>query len=458
MIKRWLSKQQFTERPLNPENSIYRKALLDPHGNAVIPEGVTEIGHRVFDGSKNLRRAVVPSSVKKIGDRAFADCENLEFLELQEGLEAIASNVFTGCSSLKTLTIPDSVTDLFGWAFYDFTGLQEPVYNRSLNILYHYPINSRKPQFTVPNSVTWIHDGAFLNHPALQEVILPNGLKRIDWRAFLNCEIKSLTIPRTVEKVGSNAICRCEKLEKVTILCSLNAFETGAFSDCSKAVFYTAEGEVPYSESLRLRGIDFLAPQREVKIPNEEFWNTDSFRELANRSCQGNADDMLKLAKYYERMGDQPFFTCASNYWRYFAARYGNDEAQRWLQEWQRNHPQQRMPAALPSNHHFYASGDYLRSLGYLFFDPKRDYSVSELGEDGVVEVSSWCDDDGPDEDGFGREEYYDWWYLDAFLQPIPGISMIHSYSNLDKRINEKEFTELRKNAAETLKSFVERP
>ena len=79
-------------------------------------------------------------------------------------------------------------------------------------------------------------------------------------------------------------------------------------------------------------------------------------------------------------------------------------------------------------------SGKRLRELGYAFFDEERDYSLS-LGEDGVVQVSSWRETEGPDSDGFGMEECYDWWLLDECLEKFPDVDWLCSYSRGDFRI-----------------------
>lgn len=80
--------------------------------------------------------------------------------------------------------------------------------------------------------------------------------------------------------------------------------------------------------------------------------------------------------------------------------------------------------------------------------EKQRSYYIDRPGNDGIVEVSSWCGDDGPDEDGYGREEYYDWWLLDEGLNPIPGIKWRHSYSRQDMRNHEEEWARLREKAA----------
>lgn len=93
------------------------------------------------------------------------------------------------------------------------------------------------------------------------------------------------------------------------------------------------------------------------------------------------------------------------------------------------------MPEKLPTQLYGRHMGRELLACGYTFFKPEREYYI-ETPVNGVAQVSSWCGEEGPDEDGFGREECYDWWLLDERMQPIPGVEGLHSYSNIDMRVN----------------------
>ena len=99
-----------------------------------------------------------------------------------------------------------------------------------------------------------------------------------------------------------------------------------------------------------------------------------------------------------------------------------------------------QIPSAVASD----LMGDYLgrllRAMGFGFFDPTRFYHLYGVDRNGLVEVSSWCDEDGPDEDGFGREADYDWWLLDEYLREIPGIEVIHNFSHHERREFHKRF------------------
>ncbi|MBQ4610387.1 MAG: hypothetical protein IJB30_01495, partial [Clostridia bacterium] len=109
---------------------------------------------------------------------------------------------------------------------------------------------------------------------------------------------------------------------------------------------------------------------------------------------------------------------------------------------WLSDHPRRLIPSVITDKLQGTFMGEKLRALGFLFFEPGREYSLMGKDKNGIVEVSSWCGEEGPDEDGFGREELYDWWYLDEHLCPIPGVKKIHSYSRHDRSAFSKKFEE----------------
>lgn len=429
-VKRWKS-----IRSSASASSVltYEKAKVDLHGVAMIPYGTQEVGAIAFEKSRKLRKVQLPDSVKSLGNRAFADCENLEKVVLNEGLESIASNVFTGCKNLKTLVLPDSLKEVHVYAFYR-TGLQSPVYNRSGTILYRYPSGTTDSVFRVPPLVTRLHEGAFFEDTAMEEVILPEGLEIIDSRAFLETNIRRITIPASVKQIESEAFWNCPELELVELLCDESALEPGIFYRCPSVQIKLHGMQPDFEQELYIRGIDLLEMPRRLQVPEGDFWKTKDFAQLVSRCAEGNTGAMLEFADYLDGLGKHEFFRCAANFWRYRACRYGDAQAQSWKLSWLNEHPRQRIPSAMSSKLSGNFQGVYLRAMGFSFFDPERDYSLDGVDKNGIVLVSSWCDSDGPDEDGFGREEYYDWWYLDEHLNRIPGIWSI-CCSNRDRHL-----------------------
>ena len=431
-------------------------AKVDLLGRAVIPKGTTEIAPWTFDRNKSLRSVSVPGTVKRIGERAFADCINLKTVHLEDGLETIGGNAFTGCSSLTELTLPDSIRELDGWAFYHFTGLQEPAYNRSKTILYCYPCTAQEKVFKVPAGIKRINPAAFIDNPYLEEVILPEGLEVLERRTFMDCGLKSITIPATVKRIESGAFYGCKALKEIYVLGDDTEIEMGAFPRSASELQIHLPKDFRIDELLHLRGLTFLRRVR-AEMPQKRYWESAEFIKMAKRCTCGSADAMWSFGNYLLRLGSHPFFEYAANFWRYRACQKGHPVAEAWLLRWVEEHPGKAMPATMDETMSGSFYGNVLKGMGFLFFDPEREYSIRRSDSDGVVEVSSWSSTEGPDSDGFGMEECYDWWYLDENLNSLPGVGYIHDFSHLDKRNNEEKFKALHDAAATAIRDKMRR-
>jgi len=84
--------------------------------NAIINTSTNEL----IVGCKNT---VIPNTVTSIGNRAFDGCSGLRSLTIPSSVTSIGQNVFYNCSGLRSLTIPSSVTSIGNWAFYYCSGL-----------------------------------------------------------------------------------------------------------------------------------------------------------------------------------------------------------------------------------------------------------------------------------------------------------------------------------------------
>lgn len=432
------------------EKLMRQNATVDLLGRAVISRSIRHICPYAFDGSNALQSVHVPGTVKKIDTRAFADCVNLKAVTLDEGITSIAGNVFTGCSALRSLVIPDSIQQLDGWAFYQFTGLQEPAYNRSKTILYCYPCTATEPVFTVPTHVKRINAAAFLGNPHLQQVKLPEGLAELETRTFLDIGIRRVIVPASVKRIQARAFWNCKNLEEVVILGKETVIEEEAFFCCPQNLKITSSHTPRLDERLHLLGRTFLVPVR-LDPPKKDHSKNPAFLRLANACASADAHAMWEMADFFDALGSEPFCQCAANFWRYRAFQYGSFEAARWLAAWMDEHPGKQMPSVLSETLAGSFGGKRLRDSGFLFFDPERSYLLTKRDAKGIVDVSAWSSTEGPDEDGFGMEECYDWWLLDEHLNPIPGIEMIHDFSRNDRRANEKRFQDRYNRAVKAL-------
>lgn len=124
-----------------------------------IPDTLLGISSRVFRNCKSLTEIEIPSSVRFIGNNLFDGCDSLERVILNCGncnyswvKEYVTDLIipdgatylggFRGFSSLTNISIPDSITTIGSFAFYDCISLEN---------------------ITLPDNIEYISDNAFEN-------------------------------------------------------------------------------------------------------------------------------------------------------------------------------------------------------------------------------------------------------------------------------------------------------
>lgn len=91
---------------------------------AVIDDGITNIGERIFQSCKNLVSVTIPDSVTDIGHFAFDFCTSLPDITIPDHVTGIGDFTFAYCESLSAITIPDSVKKIGIYAFSSCKGLK----------------------------------------------------------------------------------------------------------------------------------------------------------------------------------------------------------------------------------------------------------------------------------------------------------------------------------------------
>ena len=83
-------------------------------------------------------------------------------------------------------------------------------------------------------NMTKIPDEYFKNRKDLKEIVIPDNITYIGWRAFAGCSnLTSVTIPDSVTEIGNSAFEYCTSLTSVTIPDSVTSIGWSAFSDCT---------------------------------------------------------------------------------------------------------------------------------------------------------------------------------------------------------------------------------
>ena len=180
----------------------------------VIPESVTEIKFLAFTGC-SASNIVFHDNVKSIGPCAFQRSENIENLVIGNGVEYIGNVAFGRCPNLISVTMSDSlITYGFNVFMYDFNirefkGRYATDDGRALikdNVFLVYA-NASGSEYTIPDGVTAIGDGAFFSCENLISVTIPESVTSIGYYSFgANSNLESVYCkPVTPPSIGMYA-------------------------------------------------------------------------------------------------------------------------------------------------------------------------------------------------------------------------------------------------------------
>jgi len=319
--------------------------------------GLTTIGDYTFYYCSGLTSITIPESVTSIGEGAFSGCSGLTSITIPDGVTSIGERAFSGCSGLTSITIPASVTSIGNAAFYDCTGLTRAEFasteslcnikfeDYSANPLYyahHLYIDGQEViDLVIPNSVTSIGDYAFYNCSGLTSITIPESVTSIGDEAFRFCsgltkaefasierlccisfednfanplyyanhlyidgqEVKDLVIPNSVTSIGESALYNCSGLTSITIPNSVTSIGKSALYNCSGLTSITIPNSVT---SIGEWAFSRCSGLTSITIPE----SVTSIGEGTFRGCSGLTS--ITIPNSVTSIGERAFYGCSS--------------------------------------------------------------------------------------------------------------------------------------------------
>ena len=139
---------------------------------------------------------------------------------------------------------------------------------------------------------------------------------------------------------------------------------------------------------------------------------------LAFRIAPDDDNEFAWLITYLNSHDEDRMYFLGANMWLARAAHFGSEKAKDTLM----SVPEYRF--SLFPNDFFTGNGGravqyhgkILREIGLLDFIEDEDYLIMPLNQDNIYVASFYVDYDGPDESGFGMENYYNYYYFDEYF------------------------------------------
>ena len=185
-----------------------------------IPTGVKEIGAGAFEGSWNLKTVTIPDGVQSIRARAFAQLWKLERLTIPASVTEIAVDafLFTVCP----ITVAAGNTA--------YCSQDDALYSKNKDTLIY--AAGATGAFIIPNTVVTIEESAF-SESTISSVTIPNSVETIGSWAFSGCgNLRTVTLPASVTEIGEGVFEVCTKLTSVRIPASVKTIQKWTFAEC----------------------------------------------------------------------------------------------------------------------------------------------------------------------------------------------------------------------------------
>ncbi len=215
-------------------------------------EGIqlSEIPQQTFMGCSSLTYIEIPNSVTTIGNNAFQNCTSLTSISLPSGLTSIEKQLFYNCTALTTIEIPAGVTTIDTTAFEDCSSLATftvaegnttfsasddgVLFDINKTTLEVFPLGSSATSYEVPEGVTAIASYAFYDCVKVTEITFPESLTTIGSDAFYGCTgLTEIAFPEGLTTIDTSAFQNCTSLTEITFPKSLTTIGSSAFRDCT---------------------------------------------------------------------------------------------------------------------------------------------------------------------------------------------------------------------------------
>ena len=270
--------------------------------NTVIPNSVTNIAGHSFTDCHSLTSITIPESVTSIQNGAFSFCPGLTSIIVEKDnpkydsrndcnaiIETNSNTLIAGC---KNTVIPNSVTNISGYAFYGCSSLTS---------------------ITIPGSVTSVGDNAFFSCTKLTNITVEKGNKKYDSRNNCNAIIetnsntlivgcKNTVIPNSVTSIGKNAF-NGSDISSINIPNSVTSIASSAFSNTQ---WYNSQPNgVIYAGSVLYRYKGTMPANTHIVIKE----GTKGIAEGAFNSCSNLSS--ITIPNSVTNIGEWAFGSCS---------------------------------------------------------------------------------------------------------------------------------------------------
>ena len=354
--------------------------LLSDISNLVLPDSVVSIGNEVFSrcdklesvtigngltsipsyafSNCDLKSLNIPDNVVRINSGAFSNCHELENIVFGNGLTNVGNRVFWGCNNIArvsahdlsawckinfsqsasnpvydthvlyindtplstTLSIPNGVSRIGSYVFYNLSGLTSVSIPSSVNSIGYGAFSgcNNITRVDITDLSAWcetyfestfsnpivIAKNLYLNDNLVTDLVIPNSVSHINEYSFYGCDsLQTLNVPDNVTRIGSNTFTGCSNLTTATIGNGVTSIGISAFMNCKKLTDVSIGNNVTDIGSYAFQNCSSLT---NAAIPN----SVSNIYDYAFYGC--SKLNSIELSNSVTEIGYSAFFGCNS--------------------------------------------------------------------------------------------------------------------------------------------------
>ena len=182
---------------------------------------------------------------------------------------------FKNCSGVTSFIIPEGVTRIEGWTFYQMENITSVVF---------------------PSTLKTIGERAFDGCKNIRKLQLPDGLESIGYSAFWGLRLTELTIPSSVKSIRGMAFARNEYLKVLNYQCSASP-EESVFNGCSRLENVQLNDNMQKISEGMFAGCRAL---KKIKLPK-------NLKEIGEAAFDSAGIEELEIPESVTRIGERAF-------------------------------------------------------------------------------------------------------------------------------------------------------
>ena len=214
----------------------------------------------------------IPATVTDLDYSAFLGCDRITSITIPAGMDRVWAEDLSNCGSwnAKTKTSSSSLRSIsVAPGNQSYTAVGGVLFSKDKKVLVAYPVG-KKGAYKVPASVKEIQYDAFYGVLGVTKITVPDSVEFIGSDAFASCpKLTTVRLPSKLTSISTALFYGDSALQSVSIPSKVSFIGGGAFSDCGKLTSLTVPASVKTIADGAFGSGDRQAGIKKLTLPNK---------------------------------------------------------------------------------------------------------------------------------------------------------------------------------------------